>query len=245
MRPILFYWRGIPIHSYPALLYVGLVAAVVAGNLAAHAAGIDAFRVYLATLLLIVPALVGARLLHVVAHWESYRRNLRRIWDRNEGGYGMYGGLPLVLLASVPLLQALHLPQGAFWDVGVFSILTGMIFARIGCLLNGCCSGRASTVWFSLYLPDHDGKREERIPTQCLEAAWAAVLLVSAIAVRHRMPFPGALFLSVCCAYAAGRLVLETFREPERGSSRLTIHHGISVALIVLSLATLTARWPK
>jgi phosphatidylglycerol:prolipoprotein diacylglycerol transferase len=245
MRRILFYWRGMPIHSYPAMLYVGLVASVVAGNLAAHATGLDAFRVYVATILLIVPALVGARLLYVVAHWELYWQNPQRIWDRNEGGYAMYGGLPLALLVSMPLLYLLRLPLGAFWDVGIISILTGMIFARIGCLLNGCCSGRASSVWFSLNLPNHLGGWERRIPSQCLESLWAAVLLVSAIALRQRMPFSGALFLSVCCAYAAGRLVLETFREPEDGSSRLTMYHAISAVIMVLALVTLSARWPR
>ena len=132
MRPVLFYWRGIPIHSYPAMLYVGLIAGVVVGNIAAHAMGLDAFRVYVATILLIVPAIVGARLLHVVAHWKFYWKNPRRIWDRAEGGYGMYGGLPLALLLAVPVLYALRLPFGAFWDVGILSILTGMIFARVG-----------------------------------------------------------------------------------------------------------------
>jgi phosphatidylglycerol:prolipoprotein diacylglycerol transferase len=157
----------------------------------------------------------------------------------------MYGGLPLALLLSAPLLHALRVPLSAFWDVGILSILTGMIFARIGCLLNGCCSGRASNVWFSLYLPNHQGVWERRIPSQCLESAWAAVLLVSAILLRQRMPFPGALFLSVCCVYPAGRLILETFREPEGGSSRFTMYHAISVVIMVLALVTLSVKWPR
>ncbi len=41
MRPILFQWRGLTVWSYPAMLYIGLVAGVVAGNVAAHAAGIE------------------------------------------------------------------------------------------------------------------------------------------------------------------------------------------------------------
>lgn len=243
MRPVLFYLRGAPIHSYPAMLYVGLVAAVVVGNLVAHAMGLNAFRVYVATILLIVPAIVGARLLHVVAHWKFYWRNPQRIWDRTEGGYGMYGGLPLALLLAVPLLHVLRLPFAAFWDVGILSILTGMIFARVGCLLNGCCSGRASNVWFGLYLPNHLGEWRKRIPSQCLESVWAAILLILAILMRSRMPFPGALFLSVCCVYPAGRLVLETFREPEGGSLRFTLYHGISLAIMVLAIATLSAKW--
>ncbi len=53
MRRILFRWRGVTVWSYPAMLYVGLVAGVVAGNVAAHVVGIDAFRAYVATLVLI------------------------------------------------------------------------------------------------------------------------------------------------------------------------------------------------
>src|SRR5215469_5534818 len=107
MRPILFQCRKLTIWSYPAMLYSGLVAGVAAGNLAAREAGIDTLRAYIATLILIIPALAGARLLFIVVHWELYRHNLPRMWNRREGGYVMYGGLPVVLLLSIPLLRAL------------------------------------------------------------------------------------------------------------------------------------------
>ena len=245
MRRVLFQWRGLTVCSYPAMLYVGLVAGVVVGNAVAHAAGIDAFRVYVATLVLIAPALIGARLLHVVSHWRLYRQSLRRIWNRNEGGWDMYGGLPVALVLSVPLLAALHLPFGAFWDVAMFTILVGMILARIGCLLNGCCAGRPSRAWGSVYLPNHMGVWDRRIPTQCLEAGWVAVLLVSAMTVWRWLPFPGALFLLVTAGYASGRLVLESAREPEPGANRFNVYHAISVVLIMASLATLTAHWTR
>ena len=245
MRPMLFQWRGLTVWSYPAMLYIGLVAGVVAGNAAAHAAGMDAFRAFVATLVLIVPALIGARLLHVAAHWQLYRQSLQRIWNRRDGGYAMYGGLPAALLLSVPLLAALQLPFGAFWDVAMLTILVGMIFARIGCLMNGCCAGRPSRSWLSVYLPNHRGVWDTRIPTQCLEAGWAGVLLVSAMTVWRWLPFPGALFLLAAVGYASGRLVLESLREPQPGATRFTIDHAISVVVIMLSLATFTACWPR
>jgi prolipoprotein diacylglyceryltransferase len=46
---------------------------------------------------------------------------------------------------------------------------------------------------------------------------------------------PGALFPSVSCAYPSGRLILETFREPEGSSSRFIVHHTISVDIMVLA----------
>src|SRR5262249_19867776 len=108
-----------------------------------------------------------------------------------------------------------------------------------------CCAGRPSKVWGSVYLPNHYGVWEKRIPTQCLEGIWAALLLLFAIRVWHSLPFSGALFLLVAAGYGAGRLVMEFAREQSTGSSRLTIDHLFSVLMIVLSLAVLSANWPK
>ena len=230
--------------SYPALLYCGLVLGVVAGNIAAHAAGLDTLRAYVATLVLIPAALAGARLLHVAEHWRYYKRYPRRIWDRREGGQAMYGGLFVALLLSMVLLPALALPFGAFWDVTVFTLLVGMVFARIGCLLNGCCAGRPSTRW-GAHLPNHLGVWTKRVPTQCLEAVLAAVLLFVAVVVWPRMPFPGALFLLITASYAVVRMPLESAREGAPSASRLTPYHALSLLMIVASLVALAVLWPR
>jgi prolipoprotein diacylglyceryltransferase len=71
------------------------------------------------------------------------------------------------------------------------------------------------------------------------------MLLVLAIEIKEKLPFPGALFWVVAAGYAAGRLVLESTREPRSGSGRFTVHHGVSVGLILLSVAALASRWPR
>ena len=99
MRPILFQWRGITVRSYPAMLYLGTVAGVAAGNLAAHAAGVDAFRAYVVTCIWILPALIGAKLLYAALHWATHHPSLNfgcadcvftgntdRAWDKVSGG---------------------------------------------------------------------------------------------------------------------------------------------------------------
>ena len=226
------------------MLYIGLVVGVAAGNIAAHAAGLNAFRVYVATLLLIPPSLVGARLLHVFTHWDVYRNDRKRIWNRNEGGQAQYGGLAVMVPLSFPLLAILDIPLGGFWDVSSFTILVGMIFTRVGCLLNGCCAGRPSGI-FGVHLPNAHGVWEKRIPTQILEAVWATILVIAAAMIWPMLPFPGALFLFVVAGYAVGRLALESARELAPGARGFTIHHAISLGMIVLSLAAFTANWPK
>jgi phosphatidylglycerol:prolipoprotein diacylglycerol transferase len=245
MRRVLFQWRSFTVWSYPAMLYVGLVAGVMVGNLAAHAAGVDAFAVFVATLLLIAPAIVGARLLYVAANWSQYHATPSRIWDRSEGGMAMHGGMPVMLLLSAPVLPLLGLGFGEFWDVAGLTIMAGVMFTKIGCLLNGCCAGRPSSSRFAVYLPGERGESRKRVPVQCLEACWAALVLAGGSLLLGRMPFQGALFLLVAALYSAGRLYLETLREPERGAGRFSIGSAFSAVTITASLAVLLLWWPK
>jgi len=244
MRRALFRWGNVTVWSYPAMVYIGLTAGIMAGNWAAHGARMDALRVYAATLILAAPALIGGRLLYAVSHWSAYRNNLSRLWRLGDGGAAMYGGLLLVLPVSVPVLAVLGLPAGDYWDVAIFTMLVAMVFGRIGCLMNGCCAGRPSLSWIAMHLPNGKGDWAKRIPTQFLEAAWGILLIGLALLVRHSLPFRGALFLLVTIGYACGRLFLESTRE-ETGKGRFTIHHGISVLLIVCCLGALALRWPE
>jgi phosphatidylglycerol---prolipoprotein diacylglyceryl transferase len=240
MRRILFSWHGIDVYSYPFMLYIGLVFGVAAGNFAANLARLDSARVFIATLLLLVPALAGARLLFVAGHREIYARGALGFW-RRFGGAAMYGGLLLALPISVPLLQMLQLPFGAFWDVATITILIGMIFTRVGCLLNGCCAGRPARGRFSLFLPDQHGVWKRRIPTQLLEAGWALQLLAGAIAIWSRLRFPGALFIYALGGYATGRLVLESMREREKDRAAFGLQHALSAGLVAACLVALFA----
>lgn len=239
MRRVLFELNGIKIYSYPAMLYLGLNLGMVAENFAAKAAHLDTLKVFIATLLLLIPALVGARLLHVITHWSVYRLAPERIWRQAEGGAAMYGAVPFMLIASVPLLNAFQISFGSFWDVATFPILVGMIFTRIGCLLNGCCSGRASNSFCAMNLPDHNGVWQRRIPTQLLEAGWGMLLLVAAIFLWNLSPFPGTIFLCVLVSYSLGRFAFEWTRQEQDRMGMLTVDQAISFILVLIPLILL------
>jgi prolipoprotein diacylglyceryltransferase len=232
----------VAVWSYPALLYLGLVFGIGAGNVAAHAAGIDALAVFEATFLLLVPALVGARLLFVATHWGEFRSNPRRVLRRADGGAALYGALLAILPLSIPVVALVGLSLGAFWDAAAITILVGAIFTRIGCLLNGCCAGRPTDRW-GMRLPNRAGVWERRVPTQVLEAILAAALLAGVILGWPHRPFPGAVFLASAAGYALGRLGLESWRDRPPHAQRFTIHHAISLVLLLTCGAALAARW--
>jgi phosphatidylglycerol:prolipoprotein diacylglycerol transferase len=243
LRRILLEWRGIRIYSYSVMLYLGLTFGIVAGDYAAHLAALPSARVLVAMVLLTVPGLLGARLLFVAIHWTVYRREPRRIWRGSEGGAAVLGGLVLAVAVSPPLLSAVELPFGAFWDVATFAMLIWLIFGRLGCVLHGCCGGRPSAGPFALELPDHRGVWRRRIPTQLLEGGWALILLIAAVGLWKHSPFPGALFLAVVAAYGGGRFALQGAREQQDRLGMLNIQQVICTGLLALSFIGLLVLW--
>jgi phosphatidylglycerol---prolipoprotein diacylglyceryl transferase len=233
---VLLLWRGHAIGSYPAFLYLGVVFGLAAGNLAAHAFGLNAARVYVAGLLLVAPALVGARLAFVAGNWSDYRRTPGLVWRRSTGGQAMYGGLVIVPV-SIPLLAVLHVPFAVFWDVTTFSLLTGMVFTRVGCLLTGCCAGRPTESRFGMVLADARGVGARRIPTQVLEAGLGAAILAGAAALSASHPPPGSVFAASLAAYAVGRLFLQPLRERQRRVVGIAAPRIASVALLMPAVA--------
>lgn len=243
MRRILFQWLGIRIYAYPAMLYLGMVFGVIGGTYTAALHGLDPTRVYSAMLLLLLPALVGARLLFVASHWEVYRREPSRIWRRSEGGAALYGGLLASFLFSPPLLAALGISVAAFWDAAAVAMLIGMVPTRFGCLLNGCCAGRPTDGALALHLPNAQGVWYRRVPAQPLEAGLAVLLLVISITARRRFPFDGVLFLTALAGYGLGRWWLESTREVIDRVGSLSLHRVISASLVALSMVGLLLIW--
>lgn len=236
MRPVLFRWRGADVPSYPAMLAVGMIAGLAAGNVAANAADMNAARVYVATVLLLPVALLGARLATVVAHRQVFRASPGSILRRSQGGQAMYGGLLSVPL-SLPLLAALDVPFWAFWDVATFTMVTGMVFARIGCLLTGCCAGRPTRGRLGMVLPDVLGDRVRRVPTQVLEAGAGVTLLVGAVGLASADLPEGSVFALSLALYSAARMLLQGLRATT--ATRPAAVRMASLALFALSLLSL------
>src|SRR5262249_58428623 len=112
---------------------------------------------------------------------------------------------------------------GEFWDATIVTMLIGMVFTKIGCLLNGCCGGRPTESRLGLYLPNEHGVWCRRVPAQLLESGLAAILLMGALRAWDHLPFAGACFLGVVAGYGAGGgggRIGRRDRQPVRPSPR-------------------------
>jgi phosphatidylglycerol:prolipoprotein diacylglycerol transferase len=241
MRRVLFHVGGKQIWSYPALLYIGLVSGFYVMYGVSPSLGMPATTAALAVLVMFVPALAGSRLWFVLDHWAIYRRDPRRIWRLSEGGMTLYGGLVLALLLSPAVLAAFGLGFWQFWDGATFTMLVGMLAARVGCLLNGCCAGRCSDGWLALRLPDHRGRWERRYPVQLLEISTAATLLVLCTLLLVVGAPRGTVFGVALFGYASARLLIDPLRErpPALAAGRRT---ALAV-FVVCSVLAAAAGW--
>jgi phosphatidylglycerol:prolipoprotein diacylglycerol transferase len=240
-RRYLFDVGGLRVPSYSAMLYVGIVLGFYVGALVAGAEGLSQPRFVAVSLMLLVPALAGARLWFVGQHAGFYRAHPELIWSRSRGGSALYGGLVLSVAVSVPVLALAGLPFRMFWDAAILTMLTGVVLTRFGCLMHGCCAGRRTSGALGLWLPNHRGEWARRVPTQLLEAGWALLVLVTALLVRPSLPFAGALFAFVVGAYAAGRLVLELTRESDEPKRTIWVNVAFSALLLAAAVAVLVA----
>jgi len=207
--------------SYKVMLYLGCVAGVYAGAAVATERGLDASLFSLVTIALLIPALVGARAWFVIRHLDTYRPDPRRVMVRTEGGAGLFGGLAVAIIVSVPVLHLAGLPFWSFWDAASITMLVGLVFTRFGCMMNGCCAGRPTDAWLGVVLPNVRGQRRRRYPTQLLEATMATIVLMVAIIVRNRLP-SGAVFAGVVATYCVARLLLQALREELLGKPEAT-----------------------
>jgi phosphatidylglycerol:prolipoprotein diacylglycerol transferase len=235
-------WERLRRNSYVCMLYVGAIAGILAGTQWAEMHGLPAPKVFLIMLLIFPAALAGARALFVALQWDDFRSHRARIWSTSEGGAALYGGLILSFLMSLPLLWAMRLPLGAFWDAVAIALLVGMIFTRTGCALQGCCAGRPSQSRLALSMPDVNGVWGRRLPFPLFEAGVAAVTL--AVCIRYLGKSSGGfLFLGALAMYASGRWLLEPTREKMDRVGGWSVHRIISAVLIALAITGFLLIW--
>ncbi|RLC84880.1 MAG: hypothetical protein DRI79_12215 [Chloroflexi bacterium] len=91
---------------------------------------------------------------------------------------------------------------------------------RVGCLLTGCCYGKETTSWPSLFLPDIHGVWAYRYPTRIADIIANLIILALLLAFEryraHReeedWPFSGFLFLLYLGLYSVQRFYFEFWR---------------------------------
>jgi phosphatidylglycerol:prolipoprotein diacylglycerol transferase len=123
-----------------------------------------------AALWVLLGGLLGGRAVYTALNWPYFQNHLGETALVFLGGLAWPGVLAGGLLALVIYSWASHLPLGRLADAMLPLVTALAVSAWLGCWLDGCAYGPATTAWWGLPGRDEWGTMAQRMPTQLLGA---------------------------------------------------------------------------
>ncbi len=223
---------GARLGSWPALVTVGTVIALIVQAVLAGRAGIPAGPLLLTSVVACLAGLVGAKAYYLRTH-PGRKMTVT-------GGMSIQGFVLVAIPAAALGAWLSGLSVGEVLDVTAPGLLLGMAVGRWGCFFGGCCAGRPTGSRWGLWSSDRQlGVR--RIPVQLLESLMAAAMGVAALlSVLFAVPrVSGVIFVAAVAAYTFGRQVLFPLRDiPRTTAHGRTATMVVSGVIAVLAIAT-------
>jgi phosphatidylglycerol:prolipoprotein diacylglycerol transferase len=247
VHPIAFYLGSLPVHSYGVMIALAFLAGLWTATRRARRENISGEIIADVTLWIMAGMILGARAVYVATYWqdEFARQPFLEIFMIQHGGLVYYGGLIGAIIAGIIYLRWKKLPLWRTADVLAPSIALGSVFGRIGCLLNGCCYGRACRLPWAIRFPDHsyvwDRQLQQQLigpndpslpvhPTEVYDALLNLGLYFFLAWLLRRKKFDGQIFATYLICYAVFRSVAECFRGDYPADH---IHNGLTSAQLV------------
>jgi len=233
LHPILIELGSFKIYSYGFMLALSFWVGILIAAKRAERRGIDQNHIYDMSIILILAAVIGSRLLYILTHRADYHSILDVIalW---QGGATFYGGFILALAGALVFLRRKRI----------------FFFTRIGCFLSGCCFGRPTDSIFGVVFPPHspagfycEGAAVH--PTQLYDSLYGLVMASVLFLVDRRSPFTGFTFGLLCILYGAGRYTIDFFRYYEdsaRLGNGMTVSQLASIGLIAVGAVVILIR---
>ncbi len=249
MYPKLFEIGPINIYTYGVLLAAAYLIGLKYALVRARARGLDTNKIMDLGIVIIISALIGAKLMLLAVDFDHFTENLSRIWTLMRSGGVFYGGLVLAVPVAFWYMRRQRLPAWVTCDVFAPGIALGHAVGRIGCLMAGCCWGKATSLPWGITFTntlaaDNVGTPLDikLHPTQLYESGAELLILATLLVLERRgRPFPGRTFWMYLLLYAAARFVIEFYRGDPRGTvfDVLTTSQFVSVLLVPLSIVML------
>ncbi|MEI6197790.1 MAG: prolipoprotein diacylglyceryl transferase [Verrucomicrobiota bacterium] len=254
MHPILFHLGSFPVHSYGVMTALAFVFGLWTATLRAKRVNVSGEMIADVTLWLMIGTILGARTVYVVTYWKDQfaGQPLTEIFAIWHGGLVYYGGLIGATTAGIIYLRWKRAPLWKIADVIAPSIALGSVFGRVGCLLNGCCFGRACDAPWAISFPADNPLHPPTTPvhpTEIYDALLNFALYLFLAWLFRRRKFDGQIFATYLICYAITRSFVEHFR----GDYNDAHHHlGLTPAQLVsvpifltgLALAVILSRRP-
>lgn len=174
-------------------------------------------------------AFLGAKLVYLAAegwlHWHDEHRWLILATGKSITG-ALLGGYAAVEFAKHFLGY-----RSATGDWFAIIAPVGIMLGRVGCVLHGCCLGRAcETSWFTM----NDSAGVARWPAALVELLFNALMLGVILLLRQRKIFPGQHFHLYLIAYGLFRFAHEFLRDTPQILGPISGYQIAALAIVAL-----------
>jgi phosphatidylglycerol:prolipoprotein diacylglycerol transferase len=204
-------WLG-PVPTYGVLYFTGIIIHFIVSYLIARRLELR-HRVWIAVSVCYMVAMtVGAKALYDVKHGQFGLWMLITIRHYMQGG--LWGGLLAYFALAVPLAFVLAERKHAALDLVALSLPGPLILAKLGCLFNGCCYGRPSSLPWAITFPEGARGAPPGIPlhpTQIYELL-VIVCIILVFKLLNNERWRGTMLLWFFIVYGLGRAATEFFR---------------------------------
>ncbi|MHB0878563.1 MAG: prolipoprotein diacylglyceryl transferase [Anaerolineae bacterium] len=236
-----------------ALRWYGIIvaAAMVLGiEVALHEAkrrGADVARLSGTSLWIVGAGLVGARLAHVLDHWDhGYARQPLQALAVWQGGLAIWGGVIGGLLALAVYAWRSKERLGLLADVAAPGVALASGLGRVACLITGDAVGRPTGGPLGIAYTN-PGTMVPRlgvyyVPTPLYELVMNTAIFAILWRLRRRRLPEGALALVYLTLYAAGRVVVTYWSGYRIAALGLNQAQIIGLAVLALSVPALIWR---
>ncbi len=246
MYPVLVRLGKFAIYSYGFMLAVSFLIGILFAAKRAEKRGVGKEVIYDLSIILIILAVLGSRILYILTHRDHYHSllDIIALW---QGGATYYGGLILAIVGAVAYLRVKRLSFFLIADICSPSIALGIVFTRIGCFLSGCCFGAPTESVFGTVFPPsspagYTFAHTAIHPTQLYSSFYGIVIFIALLLVEKKRSFNGFTFAFLCIWYGVARFIVDFFRYYEESAmmgGTLSTSQIISLGLVFAGVVML------
>lgn len=252
---------GFDIKFYGILIAIGFMAGLLLAQWEAKRTKQDP-EVYLDYLLVMVlPAIAGARLYYVIFSWEYYKEHLNEILMLRNGGLAIYGGVLAAILTLLIFCKVRKQSPLVMADTAVMGLLVGQIIGRWGNFFNREAFGGFTDGLFAMEIPVNyfnyftianqlpeqvlsnlsvvDGVSYISVhPTFLYEGMWNFGVLLLLLWFRKQKRGDGQMMAIYFMGYGVGRFLIEGLRTDSLyiGSSSLRASQCLALILVAVGM---------
>lgn len=219
MYPVLFKIGNFELRSFGVMLMIAFIVSIFMAGKRAPKFGLKAEQIQDAALWLILPGILGARILFILIEWKTYAGNWNEILKLQMDGLTSFGGLLGGAVGLILYSKFKKVPMSGILDSVGVPVLIAHGIGRIGCLLNGCCHGQyCATSPPGVHV---HGKPGFYFPAQLVDSATVFLGAILVIAIEKKFQLARGVSVSLAMGtYGLSRFIYEFLRA---GASSTTI----------------------